>query len=231
MIRRLVLLVLIGAAGAGSAAGGEAPPAPAAPVLGLIADVRTTLTFSNGPALTTTARILRAGPLVRYEVHDADPAAPGQEEVQIYDFAAGRLTRLILAQHLSFESLIPPRFTARAKREGLAPDGPDPGVATQRLRLGETAVEGRPAAIVLLVRGPADRTGRLAPLRRGIRREYTLLWEARDPADPFHGLPLRVSYSQGDRSVVLVEYLNLRTAPLDPAVFRPPADFLQASPF
>ena len=84
---------------------------------------------------------------------------------------------------------------------------------------------------MLLVRGPADGKGRLAPLRRGIRREYTLIWAARDPADPFHGFPLRVSYSPGDRSVVLVEYLNLRRTPLDPAVFRPPADFLQASPF
>lgn len=187
-------------------------------VSGFTADVRTTLTFPRAPHLTTEAKVLKAGPLVRYESREAG------EEVLIYDFARQRLIRLILAQRLAFESLIPPRFLAKAQRESLVSVAPHPGIVVQRIRLGEAVVEGRRCDIVLIVKSLAGRPGMTR--RSPSPKEYTLVWEARDL-----GVPVRVSYSQPDRSVVLVEYRNLRAAMLDPAVFQPPADFLSASPF
>ncbi len=185
-----------------------------APMPGFTADVRTTLTFPRAPHLTIEAKVMKAGPLVRYESREKS------EEVEIYDFARRRLIRLILAQRLAFESLIPPRFLAKAQRESLVSVEPQPDLVVQRIRLGEATIEGHPCDIVLVVKSLAGRKGRRAP------KEYTLIWEARDL-----GVPVRVSYSQADFSVVLVEYRNLRPATLDPSVFQPPADFLQASPF
>ena len=182
-----------------------------AQLTGLVADLTVVLIPPHGRRLITEARVLKAGDLVRYEGLAPDGA------YTIFDFGRGLSYRVVPSEQIALRTMLAPQFVANARRQGLAEQPPNPRVTETRISLGRDVFDGHPCTIQLVIRGSrqSSRT-----------REFTLVWFAEDLK-----MPVKLSYTERDGSVIIVEYRNATTRPLDPALFRVPEDFLTTSPF
>ncbi len=215
-IGALIGTALLGLA-AGPPVGAEESPAPptteeAFPDLS--ADLVTTLIDRNGHRAETTQRIFRTGRIIRYENRRADPV-----EVSIFDFETLKEFRIFKSDQIYFETPIAHRVSMKVQREGLIPKQEIPGLTTRRIVLREDQIEGHPCEIVLLIREMKE--------RKNVRPDYTLVWEAKDLSRQ----SLRVAYHQANFAQVVIRLQNIEVRAIDPELVKPPADFINMSPF
>lgn len=170
------------------------------------AQVQTTVLHPNGHKILFSGKYFQNGSKVRFE-------PGGSEEIDLYDFSESKERRLFPADRIYFESLLTPARLIKAVIEGWTPAAPQH--QERRIFLRNGAFNGKEAALFLITL-----------LEKGETR-YALRWVTADES----AFPLQVIYPSRGYETVIVHFNDIRTEPFDPALFDPPADYLNLNPF
>jgi hypothetical protein len=158
--------------------------------------------------------IYSRGMKVRVERKDIHPP-----EITIFDYERRKEYRLYDDDRIYFESELSNTVFFKARREELIEADEGPNVEVAQHLLGEMIWDGHPCEIVLKVR-TLKREG--PPVY-----DYTLLWKALD----LDRRTVQVAYYRTARMIIIVEYRNAKQSTLDPALFEPPRDYLNLTPY
>jgi hypothetical protein len=173
------------------------------------------LILHDGREIASSGKFYRSQRKVRFEPEEI---AGLTEEIELFDFERPTLYRLIPRDRIYFQSRPSPLRLRKAVLEGWIP--PPPDWLEERIPLREVTWNGRPARLSLRILR--------APSGSGPNRltEHSLLW-----TDKELDSPLRVVYSDPQSHPVIIEFHELASVPLDPALFLPPADYVSLNPF
>jgi hypothetical protein len=218
----IVLLALVGCATTKEAAPPEPEnketviEPPPKPFVSMVADQTTRLINLRGQETDQSVHIYRDGYKVRTETINTTPP-----ELYIFDHSEKVEYQLHEADKIYFQINLPLQAQIRAQREGLIPWEKDPRAETTREVLGKATIDGHPCEIIFTVRKFDFKEQKM------IGYEYTLSWEALD----LERQPIRVAYAQSKQVLAVVDYSNIKTDPIDPALFKVPDDYLSFTPY
>lgn len=180
----------------------ESPaPPPAA-----LADLTLTLHSPYYAPITARGRFYQTGSMIRYEPE-------GSEEFDLYDLERQEEIRLFPKDKIYFQVRLGPARLVKAIQEGWLP-APAP-YKERRILLREGRIKEREGRLYLIL------------LELKEKRWHSLRWVTADKTES----PLQVIYPASDYETVIAEYGGLRTEPADPALFKPPSDFLSVNPY
>lgn len=171
-----------------------------------VADLTLTLLSPYHAPITAKGAFFQNGSKIRYE-----PA--GSAEIDLYDLKEMEERRLFPSDRIYFRARLGPARILKAVREGWLP--PPAPLEEKQILLREGAFKEKAARLYFII------------LEEKGKKWYSLRWVTADPPE----FPLRTIYPASDFETVIADYDSLRTEPLDPARFEPPAEFLSVNPF
>lgn len=178
------------------------------------AHLLTTLTLHDGREVTFSGRYFRQGRMVRFI---PDPVPGLRNEIELFDFDQHLRYRIFPDDRIYFQMEIGRSRLEKAVREAwVSPPG---GWREERIYLREIDSGGAAAELYLLIQErPVERTRFVT--------DYALLWIGKQEQ-----VPLQIVFTDPQGHPIRVQFRDLTVGPLDPSLFRPPADFSRLHPF
>lgn len=184
-------------------------------VIGITANLDSTLTLFDGRNVTFSGKYYRHERKVRFE---PERGSGLRKEVEVLDFGRKVLYRIFPDDKIYFEIRLSSSRLNKMVREGWVPTPEE--WKEERILLREIVLEGHQAKLYLLVQRRPSVRGEEP------RADHALLWMEKE-----FEVPLRLVYTDPQGHPVMINFREIALGPIDAALFKPPPNYSNLSPF